>query len=268
MGPLPTTFTDKNYLLTVQDDLTKWLVAIPLENQTASEVAKALTENVLLIYSAPTIIRSDQGTNFLSEVFKETCKFWKSKKIQTTAFNPMANGSLERSHAVIKDYLRTFVNHQPALWDEFIKAACFSYNTSVHSSTGFTPFELLFGFIPRLPSGVKKPPEIIYNYENYVIDLKNKLQNSYLIARDKLIASKESSKKNFDRKAKSVTFNVGDSVLLRKGDSGLGHKSLTGRFVGPFIIEQVPSPENCVIRVGRKLQRVHINRLKIFMEDD
>lgn len=268
VGKLVTSFQNNSYLLTIQDDLTRYLIAVPLENQTATEVAKALTENVFLIYSAPLVIRSDQGSNFMSEVFKETCKFWNSKKIRTTSYFPQGNGTLERSHAVIKDYLRTFVNHEPALWDEWIKAACFCYNTTIHGSTGFTPFELLFGFKARLPSGVQKPPEIVYNYENYVIDLKNKLQNSYLIARDNLIKTKETTKKRFDQKAKSVNFNVGDHVLLRKGDSGLGHKELTGRFVGPFTIEQVPSPENCVIRVGRKLQRVHINRLKLFLEDE
>lgn len=267
VGPLPTSLMGNNYLLTFQDDLTKFLAVIPVPNQSAETIAREFTENILLIYSAPREIRTDRGANFLSQVFRETCKFWKCKKVNTTAYRPQSNSALERSHSVVKDYLRSFVNHQPATWDEFAKSCSFAYNTSVHSATGYTPFELLFGFKPRLPGGVHNPPEIVYNYDNYVIDLKNKLQNSYLIARDRLILAKKKSKKIFDQKTKVISFNVGEYVLLRKPDSGLGHKELTPRWSGPYLIENVPSELNCEIRVGNKLQRVHINRLKLFLED-
>lgn len=267
VGPIQTSMLGNNYLLTAQDDLTKWLVAIPIPDQTAETVASALTENILLVFGSPTCILSDCGQQFLGTVFRNTCQFWKCKKTKTTSYHPESNGALERSHAVVKDYLRTFVNRQPVMWDHFAKSACFAYNTSVHNATGFTPFELLFGYKARLPTGVHKSPEIVYNYDNYNIDLKNKLQNSYAIAREKLISAKETSKKIFDKKAKLIVFNVGDLVLLRKANSPIGHKSLTGRWDGPYIIEGTPSPENSEIRIGRKLRRVHNNRLKIFIED-
>jgi cleavage and polyadenylation specificity factor subunit 1 len=52
------------YILTVQDVLTKFLVAVPLEDQTAEQVAKAFVENVVLIYGIPQIILSDCGSQF------------------------------------------------------------------------------------------------------------------------------------------------------------------------------------------------------------
>lgn len=71
------------------------------------------------------------------------------------------------------------------------------------------------------------------------------MQNSYVIAHDRLILAKGKSKKRFDKHTRTVDFNVGDSVLLRKGDGGLGHKSLTPRWVGPYQIEEIPSEQNC-----------------------
>jgi len=37
-------------------------------------------------------------------------------------------------------------------WDEHLKLATFSYNTSVHESTKFTPHELVFGKSARIPT--------------------------------------------------------------------------------------------------------------------
>lgn len=82
---------------------------------------------ILLVFGSPESILTDQGTNFLSEVFKNTCKFWKIKKLRTTAYHPQTNGGLERSHDVLKDYLRMFVNHDQNSWDEWVGPAVFTY---------------------------------------------------------------------------------------------------------------------------------------------
>jgi transposase InsO family protein len=83
------------YVLTFQDDLSKFVVAIPIPQQDAETIAK----EVVLKFGAPAQILTDQGSNFLSDLFKNTCKLLKIKKIQTTAFHRESNGSLERSQS-------------------------------------------------------------------------------------------------------------------------------------------------------------------------
>ena len=78
----------KKYILTWQDDLSKFLVAIPIPQQEAETVARKFVLNIVLKFGAPAQILTDQGSNFLSDLFKSMCKLLRIKKIQTTAFHP------------------------------------------------------------------------------------------------------------------------------------------------------------------------------------
>lgn len=82
----------------------------------------------------------------------------------------------------------------------------FSYNKSVHTSTQFTPFELMFGFKANLPNSIVKEPEFKYFYDNYLDELILRLQKSREIARNKLISSKEHNKQIYHKKCKDTEF--------------------------------------------------------------
>ena len=69
----------------------------------------------------------------------------------TSGYRPQSNGSLERSHAVLMDYVRAYAENYDD-WDQLLPFAMFSYNTSVNSAITFTPFELVFGKIARTTS--------------------------------------------------------------------------------------------------------------------
>ena len=96
-------------VLTFQDGLSKYSLAIPIEQQDAITVAKAFVEEVVLKFRIPQMILTDQGSNFMNEVFTNVCKLLKIKKIKCTAYHPQSNGALERTHRVIVEYLRCFI---------------------------------------------------------------------------------------------------------------------------------------------------------------
>jgi transposase InsO family protein len=99
VDPLTETASGNNYILTFQDDLSKFITAILIPPQDAETVAKQFVLNIRLRFGAPAQILTDQGSNILSELFKNMCRLL-GKKIQTTAFHPESNGGLERSHRV------------------------------------------------------------------------------------------------------------------------------------------------------------------------
>ncbi|KAG5867118.1 hypothetical protein JTB14_011107 [Gonioctena quinquepunctata] len=109
VGPLPVTERGNKYILTFQCDLSKFSCAITIPDQEANTIAQAFVENIACIFGAPQIIVTDQGANFMSSVFKETCKLLRIDKINTCAFRPQSNGALERSHRTLGEYLRNFV---------------------------------------------------------------------------------------------------------------------------------------------------------------
>jgi len=85
VGPMTITNQNNKYILTFQDNLTKFSKAIPIPNQEANTIAKELVTKIILEYGIPEKILTDQGTNFVSEIFKNVCKLLKIEKIQTTA---------------------------------------------------------------------------------------------------------------------------------------------------------------------------------------
>jgi hypothetical protein len=263
VGPLTLTENGNKYILTFMDDLSKFLRAIPIPNQEANTVAKAFVENIICLHGVPEVVLTDQGTNFIGSVFKSVCKLFNIKKIQTTSYHPQANGALERSHRTMAEHLRSLVNQSQTDWDEWIPQVVFTFNTTVHSSTGFTPFELLYGYVATLPSSITDPPKPLYNYDDFAIDQKNKFQHCRKRARENIMASKAQSKKYYDKKLKSRSFQVGDLVLLKREQlkPGLCSK-LSPLRLGPYEIVEVHSPLNYSIKIGKKTCRVNTNRLQ------
>jgi len=109
-SPLTITTLENKYLLTFQDNLTKFSKAIPIPNQEANTINKEFVIKIILEHGIPEKLLTDQGTNFLSEIFKNMCKPLKINKIQTTAYHPESNGTLERSHRTLAEYLRHYVD--------------------------------------------------------------------------------------------------------------------------------------------------------------
>jgi hypothetical protein len=60
----------------------------------------------------------------------------------------------------------------------------------VHTATGYTPFELVYGFRSTLPSTLHETPSPQYSYDDYVLELKSRLQTAHEVAREKLLETK------------------------------------------------------------------------------
>ena len=213
-GPTDVTNKGNRYILTFQDDLTKFMVVIPIPAQDAETVAREFVQNVVLKYGIPEVVLTDQGANFLSELFANVCKLLQIKKVQTTAFHPESNGGLERSHRVLVEYLRHYIAEDQRNWDEWVAYATHCYNVTMHRATGYSPFELLFGHRARIPSVLQAQPTPRYNYDDYVSELRGRLQSAHAIARENLLQGKAKSKAHFDKKTVQIALQVGDKVLL------------------------------------------------------
>lgn len=268
VGPLPKTLKGNQYILTFQDLFSKFIVAIPLENQEAISVAKALVDNVFLSYGICRVILSDQGQNFMSKLFKNLCKLFGIKKLRTSAFRPQSNGSIERMHRSLKEYLRHFINEDQQNWDEFFKLACFAHNSSIHSSTKFQPFELTLGRKVNIPSSFNKgngTATPFYAHGDYVAELQRNLRVAFRVAKENLENAKVKQKNQVDKKTKQVDFKVGDQVQLlneavRQGRS----KKLGPQWNGPYTIIEKIGEVNYKIKMGRKEKIVHGNKLKFY----
>jgi len=93
--------------------------------------------------------------------------------------------------------------------------ALFVYNSTEHTSTNFQPYELLYGKELNILVNLKSNPEPRYNYDDYLYDLKQKMQKSHKISKERLIKKKIKSKTNYGNNIHSEELHVKDSILLR-----------------------------------------------------
>jgi len=81
VGPTDVSNKGNRYILTFQDDLTKFMVAIPIPTQDAETVAREFVLNIVLKYGIPEVILTDQVANIFSELFTNVCSC-KSRKFK------------------------------------------------------------------------------------------------------------------------------------------------------------------------------------------
>lgn len=143
VGPLKRTKRGHKWILTVMDFSMRYPEAIPLRKTDATSVAKALCEFFTKM-GIPREILSDRGSNFLSKVMKEMSRIFGIKQIATSPY------PLERFHGTLKSMV-TKIGKGAQDWDEWLPFAYFAARDAVHSATGFTPFQLLFGREVRGP---------------------------------------------------------------------------------------------------------------------
>ncbi|XP_016844563.1 uncharacterized protein K02A2.6-like [Nasonia vitripennis] len=108
-GPLENSRRGNKYILSIQDMLTKYIILIPTKHASADEVARALTEKVICVFGPPAAIVTDQGSHFQNRILEKLAKIFQIKKFCTTAYHPQSNGSIERMHHTLTEYLRKYV---------------------------------------------------------------------------------------------------------------------------------------------------------------
>ena len=144
---VPVSNHNNRYLLVIQDYFTKWAEAIPLPNQTAELITKEIVK-LFSTFGIPDILHSDQGRNFESSLLRQTLEAFGVSKSRTTAYHPQGDGMVECLNRSLLQMLRAFVEQQEE-WEKFLPLVLHTYRTAPHSSTGISPFMLMFGCEPK-----------------------------------------------------------------------------------------------------------------------
>lgn len=255
---------NNRYGLVIQDDLTRFLTVAPMPDQESETVAKTFVDYFICRYGCPLEVVTDQGANFMSSLMKNVCKLLKIKKICTSAYHPQAN-LVERSNRELKIYLRQFILGNPESWDSLLPFFTFEYNSTINSSTGYSPFELLYGRAARIPTSIFAYKNDSLTYDDYIAELRATLKGIHEKAKQNLIISKNKRKIIYDRHSNEWQPMWGDLVLVQSIPSGVG-KKLQSLWRGPYEVVDIPSEQTTIIKNGTKLEKIHNNRLKKFYD--
>jgi transposase InsO family protein len=150
-GPFHLTKSGNLYVMVVMDYFTKWAEMIPIPDHTAETCARELVMRVFCRLGLPRELHSDQGRDFLSDLFSGVCKLLHIRRTRTTPWHPQSDGMVERLNRTLAAMLRQYTSENQEDWDEWLPLCNLAYNGSRHSSTMYTPYFLMFGRDLRVP---------------------------------------------------------------------------------------------------------------------
>lgn len=272
LGPLPESEAGKKYIFVVMDYFTKWVEAYAVANQEAATLADVLVKEFIGRFGVPLELHSDQGRNFESKLFQEVCQKLGIRKTRTTTLHPQSDGMVERMNRTLIRHLSKVVSDHQQDWDEHLPLFLMAYRSAVNESSGQTPSKVLFGREMRLPCDLvfgSKPGEDIAG-EDYVSDLRRKMEDTHELVRTNLKLASDRMKKYYDSRAEESCYKEGDLVWLYnpRRRRGLCPK-LQKSWEGPYVIKK--KINDVVYRIYKaprgKPIVVHSDRLAPFAGD-
>ena len=266
VGPLPRSRSGHKYILVICDYATRYPEAVPLHSCEAERIAEELMKLFSRV-GIPKEILTDQGSNFTSRLLAELYAMLQVRAIRTTPYHPQTDGLVERFNQTLKAMLRRTVNQEGKDWDRLIPYLLFAYREVPQASTGFSPFELLYGRKVRGPLDMVKEQWEADEKSNesvvsYILAIQDKLASMADLVGENMKKAQETQKHWYDLNAREKTLEPGEGVLILLPTSS---NKLLAQWQGPYTVEKRVS--NVTYQVDmcnkRKRHRVfHINMLR------
>ena len=143
---LPRTTAGHKCILVIVDDFTKFCTAVEMIDKTAESVARAFMKHWIRFFGPPKQLHSDEGTEVDSSLMQDICTILDIRKTHTPIYNPKSDGSVERLNQALGNMIQAYVTeYNKHKWHLLLPFMVSGYNNVVHTATGYTPAELLFG---------------------------------------------------------------------------------------------------------------------------
>ena len=239
-----------------------------MPNMEARTVANIMVEEVIARFGVPDKIHSDQGRQFESALFTEMCKILQIEKTRTTPYHPQSDGMVERFNRTLLSMLSAFVNQNHNDWDDQLALVMMAYRSCEQETTSCSPNMLMLGREVTTPLDLMyemPPPMREIPANQWVWELKERLERIHGFVRDHTGRSMNRQKKYRDRKIAYEQFVTGDRVYVFFPVTKVGTSSkLTSFWKGPFAITEKLSDVLYKVVCGRAGadQVIHCDRLK------
>ena len=213
---LPISHNGNKNILVMIDHLTGWPMAKAIPNKEATTVANAVFEKLILEPGPPSILLSDNGTEFSNDTLAYVCNELGIDHHFTSPYTPRSNGKVENFNKFLKATIRKLCQDDTASWDLVIDQILWIYRCCPHTSTGECPYMLVHAREPNLP--LHKLIQIVEPYRS-TDPLHKRFEQTRVIttmAAKKLEEMRANQKRHTNNRKTIHQFKVGDLVLLKK----------------------------------------------------
>ncbi|XP_045822052.1 uncharacterized protein LOC123914933 [Trifolium pratense] len=234
------------FILVAIDYFTKWVEAASYANVTQQVVARFIKKEIIYRYGIPNKIITDNGSNLNNKLVKELCDGFKIEHHNSSPYRPQMNGAVEAANKNIKRIIQKMVKTYKD-WHEMLPYALHGYRTTIRTSTGATPFSLVYGMEAVLPVEVEIPSLRVLmetkleeaEWAQTRFDQLNLIEEKRLTALCHGQLYQQRRNKAFDKKVRPREFREGELVLkkilpIHKDSRG----KWTPNYEGPYVVKK------------------------------
>ena len=230
-GPLPSSKFGYTYIFVIQDAFSKFVKFYPLRRasgQTCFTKIKHFNDLIGI-----KCLMTDNGSQFISKIFNKGLTDLKIKLVHTTVRNPRPN-STERVNREIGRLFRAYCSNNHKSWAVLLPDIEKLYNNTYHDSTGYTPWEILYGLQTKL------------SCDKYLSKLESSKDIEAIRNKVRENLKKTSSKRQnqYNKRHKLIQYNIGDWVKIRKYNRSHSYNKCISKFDllydGPYVIAAIP----------------------------
>ena len=270
VGPIiPASDRGNRYILVHMDHASRYPDCVALKKIDSETIAEALLD-IWSRVGIPQEVLSDNGKQFVAGVMPEVQRLLSIKGTHISPYNAKCNGMVEKFNGSLKQMLKKLCQEKPQFWDRYLSSVLFAYREVPHETTGFSPFELLYGRTIRGPMHIlrqlwtkEETTQEEKTKAQYVVDLRNRLEETCKLAYESTKTAKASAKRYYDKTAKRRTFKEGNQVLLLLPSK---NNKLEMEWQGPYLVESKIGECDYKIQRKGKSQIFHGNLLKLYIE--
>ncbi|GFW50454.1 retrovirus-related Pol polyprotein from transposon 17.6 [Trichonephila clavipes] len=230
-GPYPAFRPERyKFILVISDHFTKWCELIPLRKASSQAIANALFDNYIARNGAPISLISDNGPQFISDVFEHLSHRLDIKHMKTVTYRPQANLT-ERVNRNLVQMITSFVKENHENWEQFLHEFAFALRTAG---------------IRNMLVGTSK---------------------DYSMRQDEICEKSMSWEKYYSRRRKDVHIKVNDLVLIQTHFLSAAARKQVGKFMpkfeGPYRVLEVKD-NNLIIWKSGKRVTVNIDQVRVY----
>ncbi len=183
---------------------------------------------------------------------------------KTTPAHPQCNAQVEVFNKTVKKYLASFIDHMMLDWENILPALMLLYITSYHSTIVTTPFELVFGTKPQLPSFPNPDIKRVHYGESTSAESYQLLQKNRFLAKNIANTNQQTIRNNFDKNAMPDSFNIDDLVWYEDFATLGKNPKLTPKWQGPAKITKVNDTNARILLSNGKSKALNVMGIKKF----
>ncbi len=184
----------------------------------ASDLAWLYVHEIVCLHGLPETIVSNHDSKFTSRFWCDTHKLLGTKLLMSTSFHPQMDGASERAICSIAQILWSMVRPDQKDWTEKIPMTEFALNSAISSSSGFTPFELNYGYPPSISPSFVPEPGTMPGVKHFIACALWNLSNAH----DTIIESRVLQMHNANHHQRHKdSFTVGDLIYVSSLDLSL-----------------------------------------------